>query len=370
MLDSAASVPADGRRAPDSMPVRGSTDGPLSFLDLVTVGEGQTSTHALRAAAQLAATAERLGYHRYWVAEHHGTAAVASSAPAVLLAHLAARTRTIRLGSGGVILSHHHPLLVAEQFGTLHALHPGRIDLGVGRGPGADRATARVLQHGTGDVTPDTFLDRVVDLAQFLDDDLPSGHPHEGVHAVPGVASAPGSGRPPIWLLGASERSAHMAGRLGLPFAFGHHFNAKEAVPALERYRESFRPSSVLDKPYSMISVTTIAADSEREARRLAGSGALLTLRVRAGRPGLVPTPDAAETYRYTESERHEVESLLSGMVWGTKEQVRQGLRELRQSTGVDELMVTGFIHGAEARLRSIELIAQAWGLGPAPESR
>ncbi|MFI8007620.1 LLM class flavin-dependent oxidoreductase [Streptomyces sp. NPDC086010] len=367
MSDSAAPVPAGDRRAPVPGLVRGSTYGPLSLLDLVTVGEGQTSTHALRAAAQFADKAERLGYHRFWVAEHHGTAAVASSAPAVLLAHLAATTRTIRLGSGGAILTHHHPLVIAEQFGTLHALHPGRIDLGIGRGPGADPATARVLRYGADAPTPDTFSHRIEELTRFLDDDQPPGHPHEGVHAVPGIASAPGGGRPPVWLLGSSERSALAAGRLGLPFAFGHHFNAKEAVPALERYRQSFRPSAVLDRPYSMISVTAIAADTEREARRLAGSGALLTLRVRAGRPGLVPTPDDAERHHYSKSERHDVESLLSGMVWGTKESVHAGLQALRQSTGADELMVTGFIHGAEARLRSIELIAQAWGLKPAP---
>ncbi|MFC5906580.1 LLM class flavin-dependent oxidoreductase [Streptacidiphilus monticola] len=343
--------------------VRGSAEGPLSVLDLATVGAGYTPTQALRASTELARTAERLGYHRYWVAEHHGMPGVASSSPAVLIAHLAAATRTIRLGSGGVMLPNHAPLVIAEQFGTLHALHPGRIDLGLGRAPGTDPATARALRRGEGLETADDFPLQLSELTRFLDDDFPAGHPYERLKAIPGEASVPGSGRPPVWLLGSSGFSAQLAGRLGLPFAFAHHFSAQNTVPALELYRDSFRPSAVLDAPYSLIGVGTVAADSEREARRLAMSGALSMLRLRRGRPGLIPTPEEAEAHPYTELERDFVDAWLANVVLGTKDQVRSGLQELRKRTGADELMVTGHVHGIEAKQRSIELIAEAWGL-------
>ncbi len=336
---------------------------PLSILDLATVGDGYTPTQALAATTELARRAEEWGFHRFWVAEHHGMPGVASSAPAVLLAHLGAATRTIRLGSGGVMLPNHAPLVVAEQFGTLHALHPGRIDLGLGRAPGSDQATARALRRGLLDETAEEFPRQLSELIHFLDADFPAGHPYERLRAVPGLASAPEGGRPPIWLLGSSGFSAQLAGQLGLPFAFAHHFSAGNTVPALDLYRETFRPSEVLAEPYALIGVGAVAADTPAEARRLAGSGALAMLRLRTGRPGRVPTPEEAEAYPYSPHEREFVDSWLANVVIGDVPEVRDGLEELRKRTGADELMITSNIHGHEARLHSYELVARAYGL-------
>ncbi|WP_051940469.1 LLM class flavin-dependent oxidoreductase [Phaeacidiphilus oryzae] len=336
---------------------------PLSILDLATVGEGYTPTEALAATTRLAQDAERWGYHRFWVAEHHGMPGVASSSPAVLLAHLGAATSTIRLGSGGVMLPNHAPLVVAEQFGLLHALHPGRIDLGLGRAPGTDPATAAALRRNTGDPHADDFPQQLAELTHFLDADFPPGHPYARLKSVPGEASAPGTGRPPIWLLGSSGFSAQLAGRLGLPFAFAHHFSAQNTVPALDLYRQTFRPSEVLEKPYALIGVGAIAADDEKQARRLALSGALNMLRLRRGAPGLVPTPEEAEAYPYSELERDFIDSWLANVVLGDRDQVRQGLAALRERTGADELMITSNVHGHAARNRSYRLIAEAHGL-------
>ena len=349
---------------------RGSAEVPLSILDLATVGEGYTPTQALAATTRLAQDAESWGYHRFWVAEHHGMPGVASSSPAVLLAHIGAATSTIRLGSGGVMLPNHAPLVIAEQFGLLHALHPHRIDLGLGRAPGTDPATAAALRrrHG-GEQDPDDFPYQLSELLHFLDADFPPGHPYERLRAVPGESNAPGSGRPPVWLLGSSGFSAQLAGRLGLPFAFAHHFSARNTVPALDLYRETFRPSEVLDEPYALIGVGAVAADSEREARRLAMSGALNMLRLRRGAPGLVPTPEEAEAFPYSELERDFIDSWLANVILGDREQVREGLTELRKRTGADELMITSNVHGHEARNRSYRLIAEAHGLVPAGEA-
>ncbi|MEV5408251.1 LLM class flavin-dependent oxidoreductase [Thermopolyspora sp. NPDC052614] len=339
---------------------RGDAEVPLSVLDLATVGVGSTPSESLAVSTELAKRAEEWGYHRFWVAEHHGMPGVASSSPAVLIAHLAANTRTIRVGSGGVMLPNHAPLVVAEQFGTLHALHPGRIDLGLGRAPGTDPATARALRRAA-DVDPDDFPQQVAELTAFLDDEFPEGHPYRRIHAIPGEANARGVGRPPIWLLGSSGFSAQLAGLLGLPFAFAHHFSAANTVPALELYRSSFRPSEVLDRPYALIGVGAVAADTDAEALRLARTGALSMLRLRLGMPGPVPTPEEAEAYPYSPLEQEIVDGWLSNVVFGSPETVRRGLDELRERTGADELMLTTNINGGAARIRSYELIAQAY---------
>lgn len=341
---------------------RGASDVPLSVLDLATVGAGYTPHQALGATTELARKAEAWGFHRFWVAEHHGMPGVASSSPAVLIAHLAAATETIRLGSGGVMLPNHAPLVIAEQFGTLHALHPGRIDLGLGRAPGTDPATARALRRHA-DPGADDFPQQLTELTHFLDADFPPGHSYRNLMAVPGEASAPGSGRPPIWLLGSSGFSAQLAGHLGLPFAFAHHFSAVNTVPALDLYRESFRPSEVLDEPYALIGVGAVAAETGREARRLAATGGLAMLRLRLGVPGLTPTPEEAEAYPYTEAEREFVDAWLANVVTGEPGAVREGLDELRKRTGADELMITANLHGHEARHRSYQLIAEAYGM-------
>ncbi|MCX4449001.1 LLM class flavin-dependent oxidoreductase [Streptomyces sp. NPDC087866] len=349
---------------------RGSAPVPLSVLDLVTVGQGRTASQALRTGVEIARLAERRGFHRYWVAEHHSMPGVASSSPAVILAHTAARTERIRLGSGGVMLPNHAPLVIAEQFGTLEAMAPGRVDLGLGRAPGTDGATAAALRRTDRlNEGADDFPQQLMELTRFLDDDFPDGHPYARIHAVPGPVQATAEGgvqspaRPPIWLLGSSGFSARLAGVLGLPFAFAHHFSAQNTVPALELYRDSFKPSTVLDAPYALIGVAALAADDEREARRQVLTGALSMLRLRSGRPGLVPTPEEAEAYAFSPMEREFVDNWLVNIVHGTSDEVRSGLDDLAKRTGADELMITANAHSGEARLRSYGLIADAYGL-------
>jgi luciferase family oxidoreductase group 1 len=339
-------------------------------LDLATVGAGSTATDALRTGVRLARLAEARGFHRYWVAEHHSMPGVASSSPAVILAHLAAHTDRIRLGSGGVMLPNHAPLVIAEQFGTLEALAPGRIDLGLGRAPGTDGATAAALRRTDGLAEgADDFPEQLAELTRFLDDDFPDGHRYRRIHAIPGPVqgSAPGGvqspHRPPVWLLGSSGFSARLAGMLGLPFAFAHHFSAQNTVPALDLYRQSFRPSAVLDEPYALIGVSVLAADEEREARRQVRSIALSMIRLRTGRPGLFPSPEEAEAHEFSPMEEDFAATITGNVVHGTADEVRSGLDELHKRTGADELMLTTYAHRGELRLRSYELVADAYGL-------
>ncbi|MFI6446190.1 LLM class flavin-dependent oxidoreductase [Kitasatospora sp. NPDC050543] len=340
---------------------RGTAPAPLSILDLATVGVGYTPAEALAAATALARSAEEWGYHRFWVAEHHGMPGVASSTPAVLLAHLGAHTATLRLGSGGVMLPNHAPLAIAEQFGLLEALNPGRIDLGLGRAPGTDQATARALRRGLTEGADD-FPQQLAELTHFLDGDFPPGHPYARLAAVPRGAS-----RPPVWLLGSSGFSARLAGRLGLPFAFAHHFGGNNTIPALDLYHSSFRPSAVLAEPYTLIGVSAVAAEGQGQARRLARSAGLGMLRLRRGSPGPIPTPQEAEEYPYSPAEADFLEGWLANVVLGAPGEVADGLEALRKRTGADELMVTSHIHGHEARHRSYGLIAHAYGLTDRP---
>ncbi|MCK7628109.1 LLM class flavin-dependent oxidoreductase [Streptomyces sp. RS10V-4] len=364
----------DSHGEPGDDGIRGTALGtapvPLSVLDLVTVGAGSTATAAVRTAVDLARTAERRGFHRYWVAEHHSMPGVASSSPAVLLAHLAAHTTRIRLGSGGVMLPNHAPLVIAEQFGTLEAMAPGRIDLGLGRAPGTDGATAAALRRAERlHEGAEEFPQQLAELTRFLDDSFPDGHPYARIHAVPGPvqATAPGGvqspHRPPLWLLGSSGFSARLAGTLGLPFAFAHHFSAANTVPALDLYRASFRPSEVLAEPYALIGVSALAAEDEAEARAQVRTGALAMIRLRTGRPGLVPTPEEAAAYRFSDIERDFADSWLGNVVHGTPDAVREGLSDLVKRTGADELMLTANAHTGEVRRRSYDLIADAFGL-------
>jgi luciferase family oxidoreductase group 1 len=362
--------------------VHGTAPVPLSVLDLVTVGSGRTATDALRTSVDLARLTEARGFHRYWVAEHHSMPGVASSSPAVILAHLAAHTDRIRLGSGGVMLPNHAPLVIAEQFGTLEALAPGRVDLGLGRAPGTDGATAAALRRTdlphsrprSSGGTPihsgaDDFPEQLAELTRFLDDDFPDGHPYRRIHAVPGPVQATSPGgvqsrhRPPIWLLGSSGFSARLAALLGLPFAFAHHFSAQNTIPALDLYREHFRPSAVLDEPYALIGVSVLAADDEREARRQVLATGLNMVRLRTGRPGLFPSPEEAEAHEFSSLEREFVDSWTANIVHGTADEVRSGLDDLHKRTGADELMLTSHAHRGELRLRSYELVADAYGL-------
>ncbi|WP_409471932.1 LLM class flavin-dependent oxidoreductase [Streptomyces sp. HC307] len=354
--------------------IRGTSQGtapvPLSVLDLVTVGAGGTATDALRTSVAISRLAESRGFHRYWVAEHHSMPGVASSSPAVILAHLAAHTDRIRLGSGGVMLPNHAPLVIAEQFGTLEAMAPGRIDLGLGRAPGTDGATAAALRRTDNPhEVADAFPEQLAELTRFLDDDFPDGHPYRPIHAVPGPVQATSPGgvqsphRPPVWLLGSSGFSARLAGLLGLPFAFAHHFSAQNTIPALDLYRETFKPSEVLAEPYALIGVSALATEDEREARRQVRAAALNMIRLRSGRPGLVPTPEEAEAYEFSPSEREFADSWNANVIHGTPDEVRAGLDDLQKRTGADELMITANAHTGEVRLRSYELIADAYAL-------
>ncbi|CCK29829.1 putative protein yvbT [Streptomyces davaonensis JCM 4913] len=354
--------------------IRGAINGtapvPLSVLDLVTVGSGSTASDALRTSVELARLTEARGFHRYWVAEHHSMPGVASSSPAVILAHLAAHTDRIRLGSGGVMLPNHAPLVIAEQFGTLEALAPGRVDLGLGRAPGTDGATAAALRRTESlNEGADDFPQQLAELTRFLDDDFPDGHPYRRIHAVPGPvqATAPGGvqspHRPPIWLLGSSGFSARLAGALGLPFAFAHHFSAQNTIPALDLYRESFQPSEVLAAPYALIGVSALATDDEKEAARQVRATGLNMVRLRTGRPGLFPTPEEAEAHPLSAMEEEFIASWGANIVHGTADEVRSGLDDLQKRTGADELMLTSHAHRGELRLRSYELIANAYDL-------
>jgi luciferase family oxidoreductase group 1 len=332
---------------------------PLSILDLATVGSGSTPAQALTETISMAGVAEKLGYTRLWVAEHHSMPAVASSAPAVLIAHLAQATTTLRVGSGGVMLPNHSPLVIAEQFGTLEALHPGRIDLGLGRAPGTDQVTMRALRRSQERDAADTFPDDVVELISYL-------LPREGAPGHP--AAVPGSGYlPEVWLLGSSLFSAQLAGMLGLPFSFAYHFAPRLLDAALETYRSKFRPSILHDLPRAMVAVTVLCAPTEEEARWLSGSTALSTLQLRTGRLGPMPSPEEAEAYTFTPGELAIVQESMSSHLIGTPETVFEGLVQLQERTQADEFMISTRIHSYEARVRSLTLVAESWGLTPPP---
>jgi len=320
---------------------------PLSVLDLAPIGSGSDATTALRNSRELAQQADRLGYQRYWFAEHHNMPGIASSAPAVLIEHIASATERIRVGSGGVMLPNHAPLVVAEQFGMLEALHPGRIDLGIGRAPGTDQKTARALRRTEAGLSAENFPQELTELISYF----------EGTAELNAVPAA--GNKPPIWLLGSSGYSAQAAGLLGLPFAFAHHFSAQNTLPALELYRRNFRPSEVLAEPYAMVCASVIVADTDEHARWIAGPGALSFVRLRQGRPGPLETPQEAADYPYTEIDELVIEDRMATQIIGSPSTVRAGLDELMESTAADELMVTTIVHGHDDRLRSFELLSE-----------
>ena len=330
---------------------------PLSVLDLCPVPAGESTGEALRRSVDLARQAERLGFTRYWVAEHHNLPGIASSAPAVLAGQLAAATSAIRVGSGGVMLPNHPPLTVAEQFGTLEALHPGRIDLGIGRAPGTDRETARTLRGGA-DGRPADFASQLAELRAYFAHQ-PAGPPTR-IRAIPAEGN-----QPALWLLGSTGYSAELAGRLGLPFAFAYHLSAASAAnarPALALYRKTFTPSATLKQPYSLISVSALCANDGATAHWLHGSTRLSALRLKAGRPGLLPSPEEAAITAYSKAEQTVIAEATASHVIGDPATVTGALARLANSTGVDELMVTTATFDHAARLASYELLARAAG--------
>jgi luciferase family oxidoreductase group 1 len=291
------------------------------------------------------------------VAEHHNMPGIASSSPPVLLAHLAAATSTIRVGSGGVMLPNHSPLVVAEQFGTLEALHPDRIDLGIGRAPGTDQVTARALRRH-GNLAADDFPESLMELLGYFAGAQPEGHPFAAVTAVPGAGY-----RPAIWLLGSSDFSATAAGMLGLPFSFAHHFSAGNTDAAVAAYRADFRPSPDLAEPYLMLGVSVICADDDERADWLAGPSRLSFVRLRMGRPQAFATPEEAAERTFTPMEKELLKSWEANAIVGSPATVEAKLRALVQRTGADELVVTTMVHGHQDRLHSYELLADLAGL-------
>lgn len=322
---------------------------PFSILDLSPIAQGATAADALSHSLDLAQHAERWGYHRYWLAEHHNMTGIASAATAVVIGYVAGGTTTIRVGSGGVMLPNHSPLVIAEQFGTLASLYPNRIDLGLGRAPGTDPATARALRRDPM-ASADHFPEDVQELQAYLE----PLHPGQRIQAVPGTGL-----QVPIWLLGSSLFSAQLAALLGLPFAFASHFAPGDLLEALELYRRKFKPSRQLDHPYTMIAVNVFAADTDKEARRQFTSVQQAFINLRRGTPGPVPGPIDEITEYAAEFELAQIRHALAYSAVGSPETVANKLTEILEETKPDELMLAGHFHDHQARLHSFALASQ-----------
>jgi luciferase family oxidoreductase group 1 len=321
---------------------------PLSVLDLAFVTQGALPADALHNSLDLARHAERLGYRRFWLAEHHNMAGIASAATAVAIGYVAGGTKTIRVGSGGIMLPNHSPLVIAEQFGTLESLYPGRIDLGLGRAPGTDQLTLRALRRDL--TSADTFPQDVLELQAFLG----PLQPGQKVKAVPGADL-----KVPLWILGSSLFGAQLAAAMGLPFAFASHFAPDALIPALHAYRTQFKPSGQLERPYAMVGVNVFCAETDAEARRLFTSPQQgFTNAIRGRRSKLQPPLDDIDTY-WTPPEKELVGQMLACSFVGSAETVRTGLERFIDLTKADELIVAAAIYDHAARLRSYEILAK-----------
>lgn len=330
----------------------------LSVLDQSPVRTGSTPADAILETLELAQACERLGYHRYWLAEHHSTPGLAGPSPEVLIGPVAARTSRIRVGAGGVMLTHYSALKVAENFRVLETLFPGRIDLGIGRAPGSDAKTAEALRPGPGGPGLEHFPEQIADLLGFLHDRLEPAHPFAGIRAMPSGPTAP-----EVWLLGSSDQSAACAAHFGTAFSFAHFINDEDGGAVTRAYVDQFRPSPDLAAARASIGVFVVCADTEAEAWRLARSRELFLLRLYAGRPGRYPSVEEAERHPYTERDLAIVRHLRRRTVAGAPEQVRDRLLALGAEYGVDEFVVVTIIHDPKARLRSYELLAQVFGI-------
>jgi luciferase family oxidoreductase group 1 len=338
------------------MPTPPPTSVPLSILDLAPITAGSTPADALRNTRELAQLADRSGYTRYWLAEHHNMTGIASAATAVVIGHVAGATQRIRVGAGGIMLPNHAPLVIAEQFGTLESLFPGRIDLGLGRAPGTDQLTARALRRNRMG-SDDSFPQDVIELQSYFR----PVQPNQAVQAVPGA------GLPvPIWLLGSSLYSAELAAHLGLPFAFASHFAPRFLDRAIELYRSRFQPSEALDRPYVAVAANAIAADSDAEAQHLMGSLRLRFAAMARGVRGQLPPPETFVETDWTEAELAFADESLACSAVGAPTTVRSQLQALIAQTGADELILTAQIFDHAARLKSFALVADAWGLAGA----
>ena len=328
---------------------------PLSVLDLCPVPTGESVAAALSRSVDLARHVEQWGFARYWVAEHHNMPGIASCAPAVLVGRIASATSALRVGSGGVMLPNHPPLTVAEQYGTLEAMYPGRIDLGIGRAPGTDRLTAQALRRRAAGLSAADFTGQLAELLAYF-----AGRP--GADHAPGqIRAIPAEGNEPaVWLLGSTGYSAELAGQLGLPFAFAYHFSAANAKPAVALYRQTFRPSVSLAEPYCLISVSVVCAEDATRARWLHGSSRLSTLRLRAGRPATLPSPEEAAERQYSAAEQTVIAEATGSHVVGDPATVIEVLDDLVARIGADELMVTTSTFAHADRLASYELLGRA----------
>ncbi len=331
----------------------------LSVLDLSTVTTGTPPSKALRNSIDLAKHADRLGYSRYWLAEHHNLSSVASPSPDIMIGQIAAVTERIRVGSGGVMLPNHAPLVVAERFKMLEALFPGRIDLGLGRAPGTDQATMYALRQRLLDRDGDDFLERLMELMLWETRNFPEGHPFNHVVAMPSDAPLP-----PIFLLGSSDYSADLSAQIGMGFAFAHHFASYDAVEALQHYRARFKPSPARSTPWAILAVAAIVAESDEKAEYLATSMDLNRLRRDRGQYFPLPSPEEAMAYPYTDEERARLGRGRRRLFVGSPSSVMAKLQPLIEATQADEVMVTSSIYDHEARKQSYTLLADAFGLG------
>ncbi len=336
----------------------------LSVLDVSPVSAGSNSSRALRNTLDLARLVDGLGYKRYWLAEHHNLRMIASSAPEVMIGHVASVTENVRVGAGGIMLPNHAPLKVVETFRVLEALHPGRIDLGIGRAPGTDPVTASALRRPQAAAGADEFPQQFAELLAYAGEGFPEGHPFQSVGAMPDDVDLP-----PIWLLGSSGYSARAAGEMGLGYAFAAHFSPTDPAPAMRAYNESFEPSPAFERPSAILAVAVICAETDGRARELGSSMELAWVRMRSGNPGPLPSPEEAMGYPYTPAERRLAEAYRSMQIAGDPDGVRARIEELAGRTGADEIMVTTNVYGHAERLRSYELLAEAFEISPAGTS-
>ncbi len=327
----------------------------LSALDLVPLCEGGSSAGSLKAAVELAQAVERLGFERLWYAEHHNMPGIATTTPEILIAHVGQVTKQLRLGAGGVMLPNHSSLKVAESYRLLEALHPGRIDLGIGRAPGTDPLTALALRRSRNAPLADDFLAQLAELRGFGDGVLPASHPFAKIRAMPDDV-----GLPPIWLLGSSDYSANVAAELGLGFAFAGHFSPDPPDRPLRLYRERFQPGP-LSEPHAILALSVFCAEEEHEARRMASSMLLTFAQLRSGRPGRMPSPEVALAHRYTPEEEAGIAQFRRLQIVGTPTQVRSAIERVVEKTGADEVMLATHAYEPAARVRSFELVAQAF---------
>ena len=334
---------------------------PLSILDLSVVTTATRPADALRNSIDLARHADALGYTRYWLAEHHNLSSVASPSPDLMIGQIAAVTRHIRVGSGGVMLPNHAPLVVAERFKMLEALFPGRIDLGLGRAPGTDHATAYALRQRLQGREGDDFLERLHELTLWETRAFPQGHPFNSVVAMPNDAPLP-----PLWLLGSSDYSAQVSAQLGMGFSFAHHFAAHDAVEVMTLYRRYFKPSHWRETPYAILAVAAVAADTDAEADRLASSMDLNRLRRDRGQYEPLPSPEEALAYPYTEAERAAIARNRERLFVGSPDTLKRKIAPLAAACEADEVMVVSAIFDHAARKHSYSLLAEAFGLKPA----